>query len=294
MENNLSKLIVKHGMSIIDNTLRLHYVEAGQGDKVIVLIHGFPQTWWEWRFVIPTLADKGYRVIAVDYRGAGDSWKPVAGYDKQTMAKDINHLLTAHLKINKPAIMVGHDIGLMIAYAYAQLYREFTSHLIVVDAPLPGTNAFDKIRKDHRVWHFAFHNVRDLPEMLLEGKERQYLQSFFNYRIYNTEAISNSDLEIFTTFYSAPGAMRAGLEVYRAFDQDIADNRELIKKNGKLKIPVLAVGGEISTSGALMNEMMQEVAENVASVRIPQTAHWVVEENPEVFISELLNFLNKN
>ncbi|NOT93878.1 alpha/beta fold hydrolase [Ferruginibacter sp.] len=294
MEPKIDGIGLKHGMAVIDASLRLHYVEAGEGDRVIVLIHGFPQTWWEWRFIIPVLAQNGYRVITVDYRGAGDSWKPADGYDKQTMAQDIHHLLTRHLKIEQPVVIVGHDIGLMVAYAYAQLFRDLTSHLVVVDAPLPGTNAFDKIRNDHRVWHFAFHNVRDLPEMLLAGKEKQYLQSFFNYRIYNTAAISEDDLEIFTNYYAAPGAMRAGLEVYRAFEQDIADNKELLKRNGKLIIPVLAVGGEISTSGSLMYEMMQEVAQNVSPVRIPNTAHWVVEENPDVFISALLDFLRAN
>ena len=282
---------LKHGMAVIDGSLRIHYVEAGEGDRTIVLIHGFPQTWWEWRFIIPKLAVANFRVIAIDYRGAGDSWRPTTGYDKRTMAKDVHVVLKKHLRIEKPVIVVGHDIGLMVAYAYAQEYRDLTSHLIVVDAPLPGTEAFDRIRTDHRVWHFAFHNVRDLPEMLLAGRERQYLQSFFNYRIYNVGAINNNDIDVFTNAYSAPGAMRSGLEVYRAFDQDIIDNKESLEKNGKLTIPVLAVGGEISTSGPIMKEMMMEVADNVTGVRIPQTAHWVVEENPELFLSELLSFL---
>ncbi|MGE8553383.1 MAG: alpha/beta fold hydrolase [Chryseobacterium jejuense] len=280
-----------HGMAIINNTLRLHYVESGEGEKVIVLLHGFPQTWWEWRFVMPILVDQGFRVIAVDYRGAGDSWKPADGYDKRTMASDIHHLLTNHLNIQVPVVIIGHDIGLMIAYAYAQEYRTSVSQLVVIDAPLPGTKIFDKIRTDHRVWHFAFHNVRDLPEMLMAGRERQYLQHFFNYRIYNSAAITENDMDIFSQAYSKAGAMKAGLEVYRAFDQDILDNKESIAKNGKLSIPVLAVGGEISTSGPFMKEMMEEVANDVKSIRIPKTAHWVVEENPEIFIKELLQFL---
>ena len=252
----------------------------------------FPQTWWEWRFIIPKLAEAGFRVITVDYRGAGDSWRPASGYDKRTMASDIHYLLKEHLKIETPAILVGHDIGLMVAYAYAQEYREHTSHLVVIDAPLPGTKAFDAIRTDNRVWHFAFHNVRDLPETLISGHEKQYLQSFFNYRIYNTGAIKDDDLNIFTAAYSAPGAIRAGMEVYRAFDQDIIDNSAYLAKNGKLSIPVLAVGGTLSTSGPIMEEMMNEVATNVTAVRIPNTAHWVVEENPTVFLSEILKFLN--
>ncbi|MES1159690.1 MAG: alpha/beta hydrolase [Bacteroidota bacterium] len=282
---------ITHGMAVIDPSMRLHYVEAGSGDKTIVLIHGFPQTWWEWRLVIPELVDAGFRVIAPDYRGAGDSWRPASGYDKRTMASDIHELLKQHLKIDGPVIVAGHDIGLMVAYAYAQEYRDEVSHLVVIDAPLPGTRAFDNIRSDPRVWHFAFHTVRDLPELLIAGRERQYLQSFFNYRIYNTSAISNEDLDIFIAAFSAPGAIRAGMEVYRAFDQDVRDNRDSLQKKGRLSIPVLAVGGEISTSGALMEDMMREVAENVTAVRIPHTAHWVVEENPNVFLTELRNFL---
>ncbi|UWX61517.1 alpha/beta hydrolase [Chryseobacterium oranimense] len=281
-----------HGMAIIDSNLRIHYAETGKGEKVIVLLHGFPQTWWEWRYIMPELAKEGYRVIAVDYRGAGNSWKPASGYDKKTMAADIHFLIKEHLHIENPVIIAGHDIGLMVAYAYAQEYREETSHLVVIDAPLPGTKIFDAIRTDHRVWHFAFHNVLDLPEMLIAGKEREYLQSFFNYRIYNTGAITDKDIDIFTCAYSAPGAMKAGLEVYRAFDRDILDNKESLSKNGKLTIPVLAVGGTISTSGPLMKEMMEEVCENITAVQIPNTAHWVVEENPESFLKELLKFLN--
>ncbi|WP_213083886.1 alpha/beta fold hydrolase [Chryseobacterium lactis] len=279
-------------MAVINSTLRMHYVEAGDGEKVIVLIHGFPQTWWEWRFVIPVLVNHGFRVIAIDYRGTGDSWRPADGYDKRTMASDIYSLLTDHLKIQIPVVLIGHDIGLMIAYAYAQEYRRSVSQLVVIDAPLPGTEVFDKIRTDHRVWHFAFHNVRDLPEMLISGRERQYLQYFFNYRIYNTAAITEIDMDIFSQAYSAAGAIKAGLEVYRAFDQDILDNKESMAKNGKLSIPVLAVGGEMSTSGPFMKEMMEEVADNVVSIRVPKTAHWVVEENPGAFIKSLLQFLN--
>jgi pimeloyl-ACP methyl ester carboxylesterase len=290
-EKSLNAANIIHGMAMIDASLRIHYVEAGSGERVIVLLHGFPQTWWEWRFVIPKLVDAGFRVIVPDYRGAGDSWRPASGYDKRTMARDIYKLVKEHLKIDEPVIMAGHDIGLMVAYAYAQEYRDAVSYLIVIDAPLPGTQAFDKIRSDPRVWHFSFHTVRDLPELLIAGRERQYLQSFFNYRIFNVAAISNDDMEVFTNAYSAPGAMRAGLEVYRAFDQDIHDNRASLQKNGKLSIPVLAIGGEISTSGAIMKDMMDEVADHVVAVRIQNTAHWVVEENPDAFLSEVLKFL---
>lgn len=282
--------IFTHGMADIEPGLRLHYVTAGEGARTIVLLHGFPQTWWEWHKVIPTLVEAGFRVVAPDYRGAGSSFRPLGGYDKRTMAQDIHRLL-GHLGIQGPLVMAGHDIGLMVAYAYAQAHRDNVSHLVVIDAPLPGTAVFDRLRADPRVWHFAFHGARDVPEVLVAGRERQYLQLFFNARVFDPSAISEADLDLYTSAYSAPGAMRAGFEVYRAFDQDIVDNRDAFTRNGKLTMPVLAVGGAISTSGPVVEEMMREVAENVIGLRVPATAHWIPEENPKALTDGLLKFL---
>ena len=285
--------MLTHGMADIEPGLRLHYVTAGEGARTIVLLHGFPQTWWEWRRVIPPLVEGGFRVVAIDYRGAGHSWRPAGGYDKVTMAGDVHRLLREHLGIEEPVVLVGHDIGLMVAYAYAQAYRDAVSHLAVVDAPLPGTAVFDRLRSDPRVWHFAFHGARDVAEMLVAGRERQYLQAFFTARVFDPSAISAEDLDVYVAAYSAPGAMRAGFEVYRAFDRDAADNRAALARNGKLTIPVLAVGGAISTSGALVEEMMREVAEDVTGVIVPRTAHWVPEESPEVFVRAVLDFATR-
>lgn len=283
--------MVTHGMADIESQLRLHFVTAGEGERTMVLLHGFPQTWWEWHRVIPGLVAAGLRVVAPDYRGAGHSWRPQGGYDKRTMAGDIHQLLRQHLRIERPVVLVGHDIGLMVAYAYAQAHRDAVSHLVVMDAPLPGTTVFDRLRADPRVWHFAFHGARDVPEMLVAGHERQYLQTFFNARIYDPSAIGENDLDIYTSAYAAPGAMRAGFELYRAFDRDADDNREALKRNGKLTIPVLAVGGATSTSGPLVEEMMHQVAENVAGLRVAGTAHWIAEENPVAFTAGLLEFV---
>ena len=270
-------------MADIEPGLRLHYVTAGEGEKTILLIHGFPQTWWEWREVIEPLVNAGYRVVAPDYRGAGNSWRPAGGYDKRTVARDLRVLLREHLGITTPVTLVGHDIGLMVAYAYAQAYRDELSHLVLADAPLPGTSVFDRLRSDPRVWHFAFHGARDLPELLVQGRERQYLQFFFDARSTDPSVI---DLDVYATAYAAPGAMRAGFELYRAFDQDAKDNREA----QKLTIPVLALGGEISTTGPLMEEMAREVAEDVSAKILPGTAHWLPEENPEAFADAVLAF----
>jgi pimeloyl-ACP methyl ester carboxylesterase len=130
-----------------------------------------------------------------------------------------------------------------------------------------------------------------VAEMLVAGRERQYLQAFFNARVFDPSAIGDADLEIYVSAYSAPGAMRAGFEVYRAFDRDAEDNRAALRRNGKLTIPVLAVGGATSTSGPIVEEMMREVAENVTGLRVPGTAHWIAEENPDAFVSAVLEFV---
>jgi pimeloyl-ACP methyl ester carboxylesterase len=285
-------ITLTHGMADIEPGLRLHYVIGGERDRTILLLHGFPQTWWEWRLVIPTLVNADFRVVALDYRGAGHSWRPCGGYDKRTMAEDIHRLLNEHLRIPAPVVLVGHDIGLMVAYAYAQAYRSEVSHLVVVDAPLPGTIVFDRLRADPRVWHFAFHGARDIAEMLVSGRERQYLQAFFNARCFDPSAIDETALDTYASAYAAPGAMRAGFELYRAFDRDAEDNRGALERSGKLTMPVLAVGGTTSTSGPLVEEMMREVAYDVTGVRVPRTAHWIPEENPSDFAEALLEFLS--
>ncbi|KAA6460460.1 alpha/beta hydrolase [Acidobacteria bacterium AB60] len=270
--------------------LRMHYVSAGAASRTVVLLHGFPQTWWEWRHVIRPLVDANWRVIAPDYRGAGHSSKPSSGYDKRTMAADVQRLLREHLRIEGPVALVGHDIGLMIAYAYAQEFRNEASHLAIVDAPIPGTAIFERVKANPRVWHFAFHNARDIAEMLIAGREREYLQAFFHTRCFDPSAL---DLQEYVTAYSAPGSMRAGFELYRAFEQDSEDNRRSLERNGKLKIPTLAVWGAISNSGPLLGQMMNEVADDVTGVQIERAAHWIPEENPTVLAQEVIQFLER-
>lgn len=267
------------------NGVRLHYVIAGRGEAV-VLLHGFPQTWYEWRKVIPALADR-FTVIAPDYRGAGHSSRPVSGYDKRTMAEDIRQLV--HQLGFERAAIVGHDIGLMVAYAYAASYPAETTKLVVMDAPLPGTKVWDRLSTDPRVWHFAFHGARDIAELLVAGKERDYLTLFYDARIYDPSAFTRADIDEYVRAYAAPGAMRAGFELYRAFPQDVRDNTELMR--ARLGMPVLAMGGAHSTSGPLIEEMMREVADDVTGVIVPEAAHWLAEERPELVIDRLRAFL---
>lgn len=282
--------IWSHAVTDTEPGLRLHYVTAGMGHRTVVLLHGFPQTWWEWRHVIPPLVEGGFRVVAPDYRGAGQSSRPHGGYDKRTMAGDIHRLLRDHLHITAPVALVGHDIGLMIAYAYAQAYRDEVSHLAILDAPLPGTAAFDRVKANPRVWHFAFHNARDIAEMLVTGREREYLQAFFYARTFDPSAL---DLDPYVSAYSAPGAMRSGFELYRAFEQDGDDNRESLRRNGKLSIPTLALWGEISNSGPLLEEMMHEVADDVTGAQIKGAAHWIPEESPTALVDHVIQFIRQ-
>ena len=281
---------LRHGMAAVAPGVTLHYVSAGAGDRTIVLLHGFPQTWEEWRHVIPPLVRAGYRVVAPDYRGAGHSSRPQAGYDKRTMAHDIRHLVCEALGIAGRIVLVGHDIGLMVAYAYAQMFGDRVSHLAVIDAPVPGTHVFDRLRADPRVWHFAFHGVRDIPEMLIAGREKVYFQAFFNARLYNAAAITDRELDLYASAYAAPGALRAGFELYRSFDRDAEDNRAALAERGKLAMPVLAVGGQASTTGPLMAEMMREVADQVTELHVPGAGHWIAEENPMALSEGLLAF----
>ncbi len=280
-----------HGMAEVEPGVRLHYVTSGSGGRTVVLLHGFPQTWRAWRHVLPALAAAGHRAVAVDYRGAGASSRPLAGYDKRTMAGDVRRLLADHLKLQGPIALVGHDIGLMVAYAYAQQFRDGVSHLAVLDAPLPGTAVFDKLRADPRVWQFSFHAVRDLPELLVAGRESLYLQAFIQARTFDPSAISDADFDAYVREYSAAGAMRAGFELYRAFDRDASDNREWLRAHGGLTIPVLAVGGATSTTGPLMEAMMREVAADVRSVIVPRSGHFIAEENPSFLVREIVEFL---
>lgn len=265
--------------------VRLHYVTAGSGPPLL-LIHGFPQSWREWRTVIPELA-KTHTVIAPDYRGAGNSSRPVGGYDKRTMAADLNGLVRA-LGFER-ATVVGHDMGMMVAYAYAASFPAETSELVLMDAFLPGTEVGDEIVRHPKLWHIAFHGLRDMPELLTAGREREYLSFFFHNYSYNLAAFPPAEIDEYVRLYAQPGAMRAGFELYRALPQDAEDNKRFKAK--KLTMPVLAMGGIGSTAGPLLERTAREVAETVTVVNVPNSGHFIAEENPAFFVASLRSFL---
>ena len=288
---------LKHGTAELEPSARLHHVTAGSGARTIVLLHGFPQTWWEWRCVIPALVQAGYRVVAPDYRGAGGSSKPLGGYDKRTMAADIHVLLRNHLGIDGPVTMVGHDIGMMVAYAFASSFPESTERLVLAEAPLPGTTVYDRmVATPHltnmRLWHFFFHNApNSFAEALTVGRERLYIREFYHDLGFDPEAIGPEDLDRYADSFKAPGAMRAGFELYRAFDRDAEDNRAALRRHGRLTMPVLGLGGSSSFFAPVAEEMLREVAENVTTAEIPSSGHWIAEENPGAVLKSLLGFI---
>lgn len=266
------------------NNVRLHYVTGGRGEPV-VLLHGFGSTWYMWRNVMPELA-KRYTVIVPDLRGAGDSDKPATGYDKRTLAEDIYQLVRqlGHQRI----FLVGHDIGLMVSYAYASAHPADVRRLVLLDAPIPGTKVFEEIERSPMVWHFAFHNVRDLPEALVAGRERTYLtEGFYRALSYNPAAFTDADVDEYVRCYSAPGGMRAGFEYFRAFAEDARQNKGYFKN--KLPMPVLALGGAQSLGPTMVN-MAKEVATNVRGGVIERCGHWIGDERPEYLTEQLLAF----
>jgi pimeloyl-ACP methyl ester carboxylesterase len=278
---------LEHHAAKVNNVV-LHYVIAGQGDPV-VLLHGWPQTWYEWRKIIPALAER-YTVIAPDLRGLGDSSKPATGYDKRTVADDI-YQLVRQLGFER-VLLVGHDWGGPVAYAYASAHSDTVRKLVILDVGIPGAGLADALtfRPSQSIWHIQFHYVRDLPEALITGRERIYLSWFYRGAAYNQSAITAQDIDEYVRCYSAPGALRAGFEYYRAIFDDVAHNAENAKT--KLKMPVLALGGERGF-GEMALRSMQLFAENVRGGVIERCGHWIPEERPDYLIEQLLAFFSE-
>ncbi|PSN70381.1 soluble epoxide hydrolase [Corynespora cassiicola Philippines] len=279
-------------------TLRLNYTlcpppPSTPSKGTILLIHGFPQTSHQFRHVITPLADAGYTILAPDYRGAGQSSKPPTGYTKFQMAADLHFLLTSHLQLHAKVHVVGHDIGGMIAWAYAARYPEHVASLIWGECPLPGTSFYEEIKGSADVFHFVFHQVRDLPEALVAGKEREYLKHFFDKLVYNSAAIGVEDLERYVLAYEQPGAMRAGFEVYRAFEQDAEENRRWLEDNGKVKVPVMGMVGKQFLLARHMEGMMAEVHDSTDVLVVEESGHYIAEEDPEAFLKGVLGFVSK-
>ena len=276
---------IKHNFADLSE-VTLHYLTAGLGDPV-VLLHGVPQTSHEWRGVIPRLTQK-YSVIAPDLRGLGDSSRPMTGYDKRTVAADIWELLNGKLGIQR-FFLVGHDWGGPTAFALAAHHPEAVRGLAILDVTIPGDGA--EMSQGGRRWHHPFFRTPDLPEALCGGREHLIIDWLFNNYGYRENAISADDRAEYHRTYSKLGAFRALLSYYRAFPTDAIDNAKIVAQNGKLKMPVLALGGDKAFGrGMETHDSMTRMAENVRGGLIPNCGHWVMEEAPDFVAEGLLKF----
>lgn len=281
-----SSLPLRHVVHRVRPDVSLHAVVAGAGPAVF-LIHGFPQTWHEWSPIIEDLA-RHHTVVAVDLKGAGDSSKPLLGYDKVTMAAELDTL--REMMGFDTVQVVGHDIGGMVAYAWAATHRDTVTRLAIFDIALPGASLWDGVLTDPLAWHFAFHQCRDVPEFLIAGRERGYVEYFLRGRTANHGAFSEATIDLYGRALAQPGATRSTLEWYRAFGQDAEDNRRFARD--PLTIPVLGLGGS-QRWGPKMVDMLREFATDVEGGSIPDCGHWVVEERPEFVLAELDKFLQR-
>ena len=267
------------------NGVRLHYFIGGKGSPV-VLLHGYAETGHMWLPLMPLLAQH-HTVIVPDLRGAGDSSKPESGYDKKNMAVDIHDLVTS-LGF-KRAQVVGHDIGLMVAYAYAAQFPQATERLVLMDAFLPGIGDWKNVWLMRDLWHFHFYG--DVPLALVKGRERTYFEHFWNdFAADKNHSVPEADRRFYAKAYAHPGGMRVGFEYFRNFEQDAKDFAEFAKT--PLPMPVLVLTGE-KASGNFLIEQAKLVATNVQGQVVMGSGHWLMEEAPQQVIPKLVEFLNR-
>jgi pimeloyl-ACP methyl ester carboxylesterase len=265
--------------------LRLHYLTAGQGEPV-VLLHGYAQTSHMWRPLMTELA-RTHTVIAPDLRGIGQSSIPADGYTKAVMAQDIHALVHS---LGFPRIrLVGHDIGLMVAYAYAAQYASEVDRIVLMDAFLPGVGDWRDVWLLRDLWHFHFYG--ETPLALVTGRERIYFEHFWNdFAADRTRSVPEGDRRIYTDAYARPGGMRAGFEIFRAFERDAQDFARFAQT--PLPMPMLVLTGE-KASGDFLIQQGRLVATTVEGVVVRNSGHWLMEEAPGQVIPKLVEFLTR-
>ena len=265
------------------NGVKLHYITAGHGAPLI-LLHGYAETSLMWKPIIPVLAER-FTVIAPDLPGIGDSDIPAHGLDMKSAAISI-HDLAKSLGVQK-AEVVGHDIGLMVAYAYAAQFASEVTKLVLMDAFLPGVEGWEAVYNNPNIWHFRFNGPT--PEALVQGRERTYFEYFWNdLAADKTRSIPEADRKAYTAAYARPGRMHAGWAYFVSFQQAAKDFAQLSQT--KLHMPVLTIGGEKSLGEAL-GQQTKLVATDVTVVVLKDTGHWVVEERPKETTEALQKFL---
>ena len=266
------------------NGVRLRYLIGGTGSPV-VLLHGYTQTGYMWRPLMQPLA-RQHTVIVPDLRGAGASAKPESGYDKKNMAVDI-HELTSSLGFNRVSI-VGHDIGLMVAYAYAAQFPQDTERVVLMDAFLPGIGNWKDVWLMRDLWHFHFYG--EVPLALVKGRERTYFEHFWNdFAADPKHSVPEADRILYAKAYAQPGGMRAGFEYFRNFERDAEDFAQLSAT--RLPMPVLVLTGEKASGNFLIAQAVM-VASDVRGQVVLGSGHWLMEEAPQAVISAIVDFIN--
>jgi pimeloyl-ACP methyl ester carboxylesterase len=275
-----------HAQEIKTNGTTLHVRVGGQGPAVVML-HGFGDTGDMWSPAAAALV-KNHTVVVPDLRGMGLSAHPEQGYTKKNQAVDITGVMDA-LKIQS-ADLVTHDIGNMVGYALAAQYPTRITKWVVIDAPLPGIGNWEEIKQSPLLWHFNFRGPDE--ERLVAGRERIYLDRFYNELSADPKKIDEATRQHYAALYARPHAMHDAFEQFGAFNQDAIDNKALLAKGGKLAMPVLALGGEKSF-GTAEADTLRFVATNVTMGIIPGSGHWIMDENPKATTVLIVNFLAK-
>lgn len=274
------------------NDLRMHYLIGGDGKKPVLLIHGFPGSWRSWEDLMGKLVHAGYTPIVPDYRGAGETDITNGGYDKKTMAHDLHELVTG-LNL-KQVDVIGHDMGLIIAYAYGALYPEETKHIILMDGFIPGLPGWETAYNGNpstgtaSKWHFRFFGKT--AEKMIQGQERAYLDMFFDDFVFEqNKKVSSEVREALVKDYSRPGRMEAAFKLYAAWVESDAKDNQAFAQN-KLNIPVLTIGGDRSR-GKTLAEQVKYVTTDPHALVLKDTAHWVLEEQNQDTSEAILDFL---
>ncbi len=283
-----------HHGSVTVKGVRLHYVEGGAGTPVL-LVPGWPESWYAWRHVMPALAASGKRVIAIDPPGTGDSDHPETGYDLKTIAEDL-HAAAEALRLTQDGSVdvVGHDVGSWMSYAYAASYPGDVRRLVLLDAAIPGLSQLPPGVPDEatnlKLWHFYFNRLDDLPDILVQGHERAYLSWIFDHKMTKTWTMAPADLDEYVRAFTKPGAVRASFAYYRAAfgDEGIAQVRQWGQH--KLPMPVMTIGAENGV-GNLLYKTIGAVATDVRGDVAAGCGHFLAEECPEAVTADLSAFL---
>lgn len=275
-----------HEQDIARNGTKIHVRVGGHGPAVVML-HGYGETGDMWAPLAANLM-RDHTVIVPDLRGLGLSAKPATGYEKKLQGYDVSGVLDA-LHVGKVDV-VAHDIGNMVAFSFVEENPGRVTRLVLMDAPIPGIGPWDEILKNPLLWHFRFGG----PDMerLVAGRERIYLDRFWNEFSATPAHFTEASRQHYATLYALPGAMHGGFSQFAAFDQDAVDDRAFLAKNGKLPIPVLAIGGEKSF-GLTMAAVAREAFGNVQALSIPDSGHWLMEEQPAATVAAIRAFLDK-